>query len=140
MPVRDQLAGAITVVDLIRHTRSTSTTPVVSTVGGFDLRTYRHAARFLLILSAFETNVANTGGTWAVEDSATSGGTYAAVTGGGGDPLAVAADPPRRAPPPHRAAPPAALHPQPGPAVRPGHLDRHRQLAVDGRLGGRARH
>src|SRR3954462_3848803 len=92
MPVRDQLAGAITVVDLIRHTRSTSTTPVVSTVGGFDLRTYRHAARVLLILSAFETNVANTGGAWAVEDSATSGGTYAAVTGGGGDSLAVAAD------------------------------------------------
>lgn len=92
MPVRDQLHAAITVVDLIRHTRVTDATPIVSTVGAFDLRTYRHAARFLVLLSSFETNVANTGGTWAIEDSATSGGTYAAVAGGAGDSLTVAAD------------------------------------------------
>lgn len=91
MPTRWTLNNEATVVDLVRHTRSTSTTPVVSTVGALDTRLYP-GSRFLLMLSAFETNVSNTGGTWAVEDSATSGGTYAAVATQDGDSLAVAAD------------------------------------------------
>lgn len=93
MPVRDAgLYARITVVDLIRVSRVTDATPVVSTVGAFDLRTYAHNSRFVILLTSFETNVANTGGLWAIEDSATSGGTYAAVAGGVGDSLAVAAD------------------------------------------------
>ncbi len=92
MPVRYEVCDTLTVVDLIRHTRVTDATPIVSTVGGFDCRTQPHGFRALVLLSSFETNTANTGGLWAIEDAATSGGTYAAVTGGAGDSLAIAAD------------------------------------------------
>lgn len=92
MPVRSDLTDTVTVVDLIRHTRVADATPIVSTAGALDLRTLDHGARVLLLLSSFETNAANTGGTWAVEDAETSGGDYVAVTGGQGDSLTVAAD------------------------------------------------
>ncbi len=91
MPVRHDLSD-LTVVDLIRHTRVADATPIVSTVGGFDTRNHPHGARFLLLLSSFETNTGNTGGTWAIEDAATSGGSYAAVATQSGDSLTVAAD------------------------------------------------
>lgn len=89
--VRWTLNDEITVVDLIRHTRVADATPIVSTVGALDCRSHP-GRRFLLLLSSFETNVGNTGGTWAIEDAATSGGSYAAVTTQDGDALAVAAD------------------------------------------------
>lgn len=92
MPVNWTVNDNVSVVDLIRHTRVTDATPIVSTVGALDLRTLPHGSRLLFLLSSFETNTANTGGTWAIEDAATSGGTYAAVTTQDGDSLAVAAD------------------------------------------------
>jgi hypothetical protein len=91
MPVRHDLSD-LTVVDLIRHTRVADATPIVSTVGALDARALPHGARLLLLLSSFETNAANTGGTWAIEDAATSAGSYAAMATQSGDSLAVAAD------------------------------------------------
>lgn len=63
---------------LIAASRVTDATPVVSTA--LDRRTLPDGSRHMLILSAFETNVANTGGTWTVTESATSGGSYTAAT------------------------------------------------------------
>lgn len=80
MVARQSVHEEITVVGLISASRVTDATPVVSSA--IDLRTYP-GSRFLIVVKAFETNVANTGGTWTVTESATSGGSYAAATLGG---------------------------------------------------------
>lgn len=81
MPSNWAVHEELTVSQLINSTRVADATPVASTP--LDLRTLAHGARYLLVLNAFETNVANTGGTWTVTESATSGGSYAACTLGG---------------------------------------------------------
>lgn len=68
----------ITATGSIAATRVADATPIVSTA--LDTRTLAPGVRLLLVLSAFETNVANTGGTWTVTESATSGGSYTACT------------------------------------------------------------
>lgn len=92
MPVRSGIHATIESVCLIRPSRVTDATPVVSTVGGLDCSTRPPGARYLLVLTSFETNVANTGGVFAIEASATSGGTYSALTTLGSDSLTIAAD------------------------------------------------
>lgn len=71
----------ITAVQVMPATRVADATPVLST--DFDVRSYAPGSRFLLVLNAFETNVANTGGTWTVTESATDGGSYTTATTGG---------------------------------------------------------
>lgn len=71
----------ITAVQVLPATRVADATPVLST--DFDVRTYPAGSRFLLVLNAFETNAANTGGTWTVTESATDGGSYTTATVGG---------------------------------------------------------
>lgn len=61
----------------IAATRVVDATPVVGSA--YDLRT-AHGARPTFVLTAFETNTLNTGGTWTVEESATSGGAYTTTT------------------------------------------------------------
>ena len=81
MPTRTDVDAQVTTVQVMPATRVADATPVLST--DFDVRAYVPGARFLLVLNAFETNVANTGGTWTVTESATDGGTYttASTTG-----------------------------------------------------------
>lgn len=78
MTVRWKIQAEVTVLQLTRSTRVLNETPVVSEI--VDVRTYPPGSRFLIILNAFETNVANTGGVWTVTESATSGGAYTAAT------------------------------------------------------------
>lgn len=68
----------ITATGSIAATRVTDATPVVSTA--LDTGTLAPGVRLMLVLSAFETNVANTGGVWTVTESATSAGSYTAAT------------------------------------------------------------
>lgn len=81
MPVRHTVENEVTVVQLVVASRVTDATAVTGT--DFDVRDYDPGSRFLLILEAFETNVANTGGTWTVTESETDGGTYTAATTSG---------------------------------------------------------
>lgn len=74
MPVRTDANAQVTTVGLLAATRVVDATPVLAT--DFDVRAYPHGSRFLVILSAFETNTGNTGGTWTVTESATDGGSY----------------------------------------------------------------
>lgn len=74
MPIRANLQTEVTAVSLVDATRVADATPVTGT--DFDVRSYPPGSRFLLVLNAFETNVANTGGTWTVTESATDGGVY----------------------------------------------------------------
>ncbi len=92
MPVRNAIHSTIESICLIRPNRVTDATPVVSTVGGLDCSTRPPGARFLLVFTSFETNAANTGGVFAIEASATSGGAYTALTTMGSDSLTIAAD------------------------------------------------
>lgn len=78
MPENWAVDQRIPATGLIAATRVVDATPVLS--AALDLSTLGAGARVLLVLSAFETNVANTGGTWAVTESATSGGSYTAAT------------------------------------------------------------
>lgn len=78
MPVRTDVNAQVTTVQVMPATRVADATPVLST--DFDVREYPPGARFLLVLNAFETNVANTGGTWTVTESATDGGSYSTAT------------------------------------------------------------
>lgn len=71
----------ITAVSRLDPTAVADATPVAC--ADVDARTYPPGSRFVLVLTAFETNVANTGGTWAVQESATDGGSYTACTIGG---------------------------------------------------------
>ena len=80
MGARQSVHEEVTVLGLIAASRVADATPVVSTA--LDLSAYHHH-RFLLIVAAFETNTGNTGGTWTVTESATSGGSYTAATLGG---------------------------------------------------------
>jgi len=73
-----EVQEAVTVVGLIPATRVADATPVLST--DFDVRSYAPGSRFLIVLSAFETNAGNTGGTWTVTESATDGGSYTTAT------------------------------------------------------------
>lgn len=75
--VRHAVDAEVTAVQLIPATRVVDATPVLAT--DIDTRTYAPGTRFLLLLEAFETNVANTGGTWTVTESATDGGSYTAA-------------------------------------------------------------
>jgi hypothetical protein len=75
--VRHAVDAEVTVQQLIPSTRVTDATPVTHT--DVDVRTFKHETRFLLLLEAFETNVANTGGTWSVTESETDGGAYTAA-------------------------------------------------------------
>lgn len=81
MPTRTDLRNQMSVAQLVNSTRVADATPVASTA--FDTSTLSPGARVLLILSAFETNTGNTGGTWSVTESATSGGEYTAASTGG---------------------------------------------------------
>ncbi len=90
--VRHAVENRIESLCLIRPTRVVDATPAVSTVGGLDLTTKDPGSRYLVIMTSFETNVANTGGVWAIEASATSGGAYTALATSGSDSLTVAAD------------------------------------------------
>lgn len=92
MPVRTEIGATIETTCLIRPTRVTDATPIVSTVGGLNCGSKPPGARYLLVLTSFETNTANTGGVFAIEASATSGGTYSALTTQGSDSLTIAAD------------------------------------------------
>jgi hypothetical protein len=78
MPTRTDLRNQVTVTQLIAASRVTDATPVVSTA--LDRSALPAGSRHMLVLSAFETNVANTGGVWTVTESATSGGSYTAAT------------------------------------------------------------
>lgn len=78
MPIDWTVENELTVVNIVPATRVTDATPVTST--DFDVRTYDPGSRFLLILDAFETNAANTGGTWTVTESLTDGGVYTTAT------------------------------------------------------------
>lgn len=68
----------LTPVNLLGVTDVADATPVAS--ADFDVRAYPPGSRFLLVLTATETNEANTGGTWSVQESATDGGSYTAAT------------------------------------------------------------
>lgn len=75
--VRHAVDTQATVTQLINATRVVDATPVLAT--DIDTRTFETGTRFLLVLNAFETNVANTGGTWSVTESETDGGAYTAA-------------------------------------------------------------
>lgn len=77
MGANDVFSGRLAVAQLINSTRVTDATPVSSTA--FNRAALTAGVRVLLVLSAFETNVANTGGVWTVTESATSGGSYTAA-------------------------------------------------------------
>ncbi len=89
MPVRLDAASVLTVQQLINASRVTDATPVASTA--IDRGALSPGSRLVLVLSAFETNVANTGGTWTVTESATSGGSYTAASLVGGSLVATPA-------------------------------------------------
>lgn len=74
----DDLGAVISATTVIPATRVADATPVTHTA--VDVRTLAHHARLALLLSAFETNAANTGGTWSVEESDAAGGEYTAAT------------------------------------------------------------
>jgi hypothetical protein len=74
MAVKWTVNDEVTVVSLVDATRVVDATAVTGT--DFDVRAYDPGSRFLLVLNAFETNVANTGGTWTVTESETDGGAY----------------------------------------------------------------
>lgn len=59
-------------------TRVTDATPVLTSA--IDIAALGDGVRPMFILTAFETNVANTGGVWAVTESATAAGSYTAAT------------------------------------------------------------
>lgn len=75
--VRHAVETEVTVVQMIPATRVVDATPVLAT--DVDVRTFPVGTRFLLVLEAFETNAANTGGTWTVTESETDGGAYTAA-------------------------------------------------------------
>ena len=81
MPVNHTIEDAATVVNSVVASRVVDTTPVTGI--DIDTRAYAPGSRFLLILDAFETNAANTGGTWTVTESATDGGAYTTATTSG---------------------------------------------------------
>lgn len=81
MPVRHTIENTITVVNSVPASRVTDATAV--TGADLDVRDYPHGARFMLVLDAFETNAANTGGTWTIVESETDGGAYTAATTSG---------------------------------------------------------
>lgn len=65
----------ITAQVLIVPTAVTDATPVLSSA--LDFTTLAAGARHVLVLEARADAAGNTGGTWTVKESATSGGTYA---------------------------------------------------------------
>lgn len=73
--------GQFTVTNLVPASRVVDATPVLS--AAVDLRTLPAGARHVIVMDAFETNAGNTGGTWAVTESATSGGSYTTATTSG---------------------------------------------------------
>jgi hypothetical protein len=75
--VRHAVDAEVTVTQLIASTRVLDATPVQAT--DINTATFPHETRYMLILNAFETNVANTGGTWSVTESETDGGSYTAA-------------------------------------------------------------
>ena len=81
MTVRHAVNETVTVVNLVPATRIADATVTTST--DFDVRAYDPGSRFLLILDAFETDAANTGTTWTVEESETDGVTYTTATTSG---------------------------------------------------------
>lgn len=81
MPTRTDLRNQVTITQPVVATRVADATPVASTP--VDRSTWAPGVRALLVLSAFETNTGNTGGTWTVTESAASDGSYTAATLGG---------------------------------------------------------
>lgn len=81
MPTRTDTRNQLTVASHLAVSRLTDATVTAGTA--FDTSSYAAGARFLLVLTAFQTNVANTGGAWTVTESATSGGSYTTATTGG---------------------------------------------------------
>lgn len=78
MAVRADLQNDIAPSVLIAPTAVVDATPVLS--GAVDVRSFAPGSRFYLVFTATEDNAANTGGTFAVTDCDTSGGTYASAT------------------------------------------------------------
>lgn len=78
MTVRWAVGQQLTGVSALAATRVTDATPAASTP--INLGSYPPGSRLVFVLQAFETNVANTGGTWTITESATSGGSYTAAT------------------------------------------------------------
>ena len=78
MPIQHTINTEVTVVNSVPATRIIDAT--VATGADIDTRAYAPGSRFLLVMDAFETNIANTGGTWTVVESETDGGTYTAAT------------------------------------------------------------
>jgi hypothetical protein len=74
MPIRHTVENEVTVVQILRATRIADATDATS--DDFDVRTFDPGSRFLLILEAFETDAANAGVTWIVQESETDGGSY----------------------------------------------------------------
>lgn len=70
-----------TVTNMIPASRVIDASAVLS--AALDLRGLHAGSRHVVVMDAFETNVANTGGTWAVLESDASGGTYTAATTSG---------------------------------------------------------
>jgi len=70
----DDLAPLVTITGILEPATLADATPEVSTP--VDLSDLEAGARHVLVLDAFETQATNTGGTWVVEESATSGGVY----------------------------------------------------------------
>lgn len=81
MAVRHTVENEVTVVQLLRATRIADATDATS--DDFDVRDYDPGSRFLIIMEAFETDAANTGVTWIVQESETDGGSYTASTTSG---------------------------------------------------------
>ena len=71
---------SLTTISLLAPAAVTDATPVET--ADFDVRSYP-GDRFMIVLTATETNAGNTGGVWTVVESATDGGTYTACTLGG---------------------------------------------------------
>jgi len=78
MPANWAVDQLMTPLGVMPSTRVTDATPVLST--DFLVSDYDPGSRFLLVLSAYETSAANTGGDWTVTESATDGGSYTTAT------------------------------------------------------------
>lgn len=76
MPVRTDVDSQVTVVNLLSAFDEDGGTSKSATE--FDVRTYDPGSRFLLILDC-DGALGNTGGTWSVGESATTGGAVTAA-------------------------------------------------------------
>lgn len=81
MTVRQAVEATTTTTQLLNATRVASGTVVNSTP--VDVRTFAAGTRFLVTMTALGVNSVNTGGTWSIQESATSGGSFTAAATNG---------------------------------------------------------